>query len=413
MATDIERQKQQDQQQQPVAKKIKYNESVYDNIPSLVDIDRYIPVNAYNELLPCIAKEFSVLNIQTIVKMYEPVVSEFLEIANNYRKYSEAYNKLLHNFINTLCQVYNIQLVPMYVSIGKYTTTEWGNIYWKFLHLSSILVTYAYENKYIKSMLYFPTIVYNIDLILPCPKCIGHYYAVKESDNVRNCIKDMSFGALVRGLIDFHNIITDNVDKTPEYQQRPKRRPFINADFARVYKCIDMPDERLQKTTTYITGNIDMQSETHNLITIILSYYLQQSYSRVSSLIKRHIYNEDVAFAQQKITKQYNIARHFTEDDVRFSNLTKSQLLYCLMRALLLQFQDTSITPEQLKNNNLLSSAILKMYRKYPKVIREMLEFNARTIPDDKRQHILSKLKSLETIDIDTLNDDLYITTSS
>lgn len=401
-ADDIEKKKP-STSYEPTAKKAKSDTHLYDKLPKIDDSDSYKYTTPFNCLMHKIADEFKNLNIDTIIDDYKPILSEFYELSGKYRKYVPEYNKVFENFVNQLCKVYNFERNIILVNAHKYTTSEWGNLYWKFMHLSSILLSYAYETNKIDNLLNFSTIIYNIDLILPCPKCSGHYQLIKESENIRETIKLMSFGSIMAGVQAFHNQITENVDKTAEYINVPNRPIFYLPSFAQVYKCIDLQNESLQKSTTYIKSNIDWQPKIHNLITIILSNYLQQSYSRVSSLLKRKVYTTSTnnVFNGIKFNKQYEPTMIFNNSDIAFMNMSRNQILYCLMRALLLQFQNSNVTTEHLKDNFVLNHAILRFHKDYPTTIQKLLDSEAILHePIENRDKLIKQMNYLKTIDI-------------
>lgn len=386
---------------------------LYQNLPTDVNINETSFKRPFEDLANKISNEFKNLNISTLVQEYELILSEFLELSRPFRMSNPKYNAIFEHLIDTLKMIYNININVMYVNMYKYTTSEWGNLYWKFLHLTSILLSHAFEWRHITSFLNFATIVYNIDLILPCSMCANHYRQIKYEDSIKGVIKTIAFGSVMTGLQTFHNIITSNVDKTAEYRHRPKREPFYVANFAERYHCINVVDESLQKSSSYIKSNIDWQPTTHTLITIILSTYLSQSYTRVSSLLKRIAYKNESIFEDVDFGEQYPPTMMYQQQDFYFANLTKLQILYCLKNALLLQFQDTNVTPEDITNNSIFNQAILKFYNENAPIVQKLLEINNvsdNSIAQSSYNYIytqLSNIKNEASKQFDLNNDDI------
>lgn len=363
------------------------NES-FVNIPKDCDIDEST-LAPFDEILPNLASEFKNLNISTICQLFKPILDEFYELSYAYRYDKPKYNNCLEQFITELCSIYNIERTVIIVHAHKYTTHDWGRVYWLFLHYSSILLNYAYEMGKITHFLNFPLLVYNIDTILPCPKCIMHYRGIKNDFIVKNTIKQMSFGSNINGLIRFHNIITENVDKTPEYVNRPKRMMFSQAHFAAQYHCIERHNELLQKSLLYEPIYLDWQPTTHTLLTIILMTYCPQSYSRTSNNLKKNLYSKCNTFATINLNIKYTSYLIFNAEEHAMNSLTAKQIKYCLMRAILLQFQDTTLKPEDVKNFTVFQEAISKFYSMYPEFIRKLASLNLVSDHDAKTKNYI------------------------
>lgn len=90
------------------------------------------------------------------------------------------------------------------------TVNDWGNVYWKFFHTSSILIQHAFGVGRLSNFLKYPSLLYNVDIILPCGICIEHYKTIKKSPTNDTIIRNMSFGDLVGGTFRFHNLINSN-----------------------------------------------------------------------------------------------------------------------------------------------------------------------------------------------------------
>lgn len=220
------------------------------------------------------AEELKRASIDDVVAMFQPVLDEFYALTESLRASQPDYNCVFTRLVQTLQDEYPALTVNlMFVRPSNYSTDLWGPVYWRFLHLASILVSYAFEKQRIRDMLDLPTLVYNIDLILPCPMCAAHYQAIKQDSRVLLAVKNMSFGNIVSSLQTFHNIVTENVDRTPEYANRPKRPTFTSMQFARVYGCLEIPPPDLLKSKTYTRCKIEWLPKRHLLLATLLTLY--------------------------------------------------------------------------------------------------------------------------------------------
>lgn len=213
-------------------------------------------------------------SIDDIVAQFQPVLDEFYALTESLRAAQPDYNRVFMRFVQALQDEYpTLTINLMFVRPSNYSTDLWGPVYWRFLHLASILVSYAFEHQRIRDMLDLPTLVYNIDLILPCPMCAAHYQAIKQDSRVLLAVKNMSFGSIVTYLQTFHNIVTENVDRTPEYANRPPRPPFTSIRFARVYGCLEIQPSDLLKSKTYTRCRIEWLPKLHRLLATLLALY--------------------------------------------------------------------------------------------------------------------------------------------
>lgn len=344
------------------------------DIPSDDKIDDRLVELFDNQLLPKISKEFANLTIEVICQRYKPILDEFYELSSSYRASKPKYNNYMEKFISEICSLYKIERTTMLVYPHRYTTTDWGRIYWLFLHYSSILVTYAFENGKIVDYLNFALLVYNIDAILPCGMCIAHYQAIKETQPVRNVIKQISFGSAILGLLAFHNIITDNVNKSQEYKNRPHRHMFSNGNFAQFYECIESDNEQMQKSATYKLSYIDWQPKTHNLLSVVYMSFCPQSYARASNNIKRQIYHKNPHFANINLNIDKQGVVMYSVQDQFLHYMSGKQIKWCIARGLLLQFSSVATIPAHAQ---LLFDTIKNFYENNTEFMQALIQLNA------------------------------------
>lgn len=357
-----------------------------ENIPGDNDISDDI-IGIFDRLWQSVANEFEQLTIQTICDRYKIILDEFYELSSAYRSSKPIYNKSLTKFVREICKIFSISQSPMLVYPYRYTTHEWGNVYWAFLHYSSILVAYAFEMGLITDFLDFPTLVYNVDAMLPCNLCIHHYQQIKETEMVRHQIKSISFGASINGVMAFHNVITENVDKTPEYINRPKRPMFTVSKFAQVYNCMEGDNETIQKSYSYKQTYLDWQPKTHNILAILLMTHCPQSYSRTSNLLKRALYHKNRKFAKINLKIDNFAIVTYTPKEHFLYNLSPKQIMYCLSRSILLHISNLPLGGEHMKMYN---ESIVEFYENYSDIVRDLL----RVYENDK----MINVKNVQTL---------------
>lgn len=339
-----------------------------------IDDSKLVPIDT---LIQKVSVEMKQATIENLIDQFKPILNEFMSFVEATRiTENSKYISILRELVTKLCSIYKIKHKPMLVQPSKYLVSEWGHLYWTFFHYTSILLEYAYENSWIDDFRNFPTLVYNIDLILPCPKCIGHYQMIKESSRVKNIITLIAFGSVVSGVQQFHNLITSNVDSTPENANRENRKLFTIPDFALKYGCIELQDELLKKSVSYVRNHIDWQTPTHAMLTTMLIMYCPQPYGRASNLIKRVLYSKNANFNGIDLKLRYLDIAPIDMEDIQFNRLTAKQLKYCLMRSILAQFQNTPITANQLRQQYAYNKMQILLYMENVNEIRQLIELN-------------------------------------
>lgn len=379
----------------------------YENLPKDDAIDDSQFKDAFDNILMSISEELRILSIETIVERFKTILPEFYDLSSNYRINAPKYNAVFEEFLLQICKIYNINFEALKGSVvvypGKYSVEDWGPVYWDFLHLSSILISHAFETNMVGSLLNFPLLVYQIDNILPCVKCAHHYSMIKETPDVKQIIQRLAFGSTIYAMQIFHNVVTKNIDTTPEYTNRPNRDPFLMPDFALKYKCIDIQNEMTKKATNYTQSCIDWQPTTHVLLSTILSTYCSQPYDRTSNLLKYRLYSKNKHFANINLQVRNNDVRPIDSADLAYISMSEKQIQYCLMRALILQFQDTNVDQAQLEKNKRFNFAVVTLYKKFNNEIKDIVSKNL-TEPNqmELRKSLLFKIDKVKDLDIES-----------
>lgn len=231
-----------------------------------------------------------------IVKIYEQSSSELLSFLQNVGGPTTDYKARLERMIGKLNDLTGVKQVVVLTIPSKYTTSDWGALYWTFLHAVSILIEYFMEIGSLLDTLDLPLLVYNIDAILFCGECRHHYTIIKNTEPIKNCIKRIAFGFTIGGLTDFHNIITDNIYKTSRKLQKTPRA-FSIVDMAITWGAIenDLNIETISTTNEYLKPHVDWQTNTHIALSILCAVRLEQTYVVSSQYLKRRIYDESTS----------------------------------------------------------------------------------------------------------------------
>lgn len=107
--------------------------------------------------------------------------------------------------------IYRQKYKKIMIDYERLYMSTWGPIYWNFIHSVSILIQHAYYENKLTDILQFPSVVHNLDTILPCSICEGHYLKIINSQRVLELVKNMEFGLIVASVFHFHNEITKNI----------------------------------------------------------------------------------------------------------------------------------------------------------------------------------------------------------
>lgn len=265
-------------------------------------------------------QQLDAFGVDRVVAAFVPVLSEF-EAYTEGVAIPDPYRERLTGFILFLKSAYHLPTQVMLVQSGKYTTDMWGQLYWSFLHYSSILLQYALRAGLADDVKDFPTLVYNIELMLPCGLCISHYGGIKRSNgNVLYAVKLMSFGHVVQGVYQFHNAIAENIHGQRRDADASPFRPFSPIDFARQYGCYPMTtvSDNEHKSTTYSRPMLDWQTPLHLSVSVVLVIRYGVSYSRVSNRLKR---SYGLAETSYPVPPVYSVEDRRFEDDTKMYDL--------------------------------------------------------------------------------------------
>lgn len=335
-------------------------------------------------------------NIRRVAAIYARILGEFNDVSEPYRKTNPAYNRIYTNIVETLQRVYHIKPKVLYIRPHLYSVDKWGPLYWRFMHYTSILISVAMMTGKIRNLLDFPIFIYNINLILPCHKCIAHYLTVKESSDIHAIIKMLSFGRLIYGVRLFHEAITKNIHQH-ELKERTTMIPptmgpdnvppkFTEMDFAELYGCGEWEcNPYTEKTEGYFPSVVEWLAPTHMALTTLLAYYCNHNYKEISTVIKTKIYRREIVrdisrpitpHLIETMMPAYNYEIHpMSRNDVLVHSLTAKQIEWCLAQAILMQVEDTILDDDYLTiDRHRYKRAIDRLYSQFPDEIRRIAE---------------------------------------
>lgn len=273
-------------------------------------------------LIEAAGKQLDAHGIDGVVAAFTPVLSEF----ENYLEgvaVPEPYLKRLTSFVSFLKHSFELPTTVMLVQSGKYTTDMWGPLYWSFLHYASILLQYAMQVGLADDVGDFPTLLYNIDMMLPCGICVSHYNTIKSGNRIRYAVKLVAFGHVVQGVYQFHDAIAENVHGHRDVKIAPPFRPFSPIDFALHYHCypITTAGEEGHKSTVYSRPALDWQQPLHTSVCVLLAVHYKVSLSRVSKYLKRAYGGRDAQTAYPRPTV-------YTVEEKQFEYYTRRHDIY-------------------------------------------------------------------------------------
>lgn len=246
-------------------------------------------------LIDAARREVDEYDVNDVVDAFRPVLGEFESYTQGAVEIAEEYRATLVSFIDFLKSTFDIAGHEMFVYVEKYSKNMWGPLYWRFLHYSSILLQYALYERLTHDVREFPTIVYNVDRMLPCSDCARHYRLMKRDESVKHVIRQISYGHVVQGVYTFHNMVTGNIERSNRLDGRYRgptdgetRKVFGATDFAALYNCYPLTTVRQDgsHTTGYCKPEPDWQTPLHTHIAQVLSINYNVPYYAVSDYLK-------------------------------------------------------------------------------------------------------------------------------
>ncbi|KAE9522034.1 hypothetical protein AGLY_017554 [Aphis glycines] len=223
--------------------------------------------------------------IADCVRKFADTVDAFMEIVDKSAELqmngeiSAAYMRDLTDCVDAVRDLYGVpKRRPVRIDVSKLNLNVWGNAYWDVLHCASVLIQEAYYRKRVNTLLNFPALVYNIDNILPCPVCLGHYLQIKNGRENASVLQAMSFGLLVYGMFSFHSLINKNIRKPGE---------FTDLDFAIKYKCFARSSADRAINYGIIPCRVLFHSERHVRLAVLLNIVYRVDLFRASNDLER------------------------------------------------------------------------------------------------------------------------------
>lgn len=247
--------------------------------------------DAIDRLVAIAAKETAEASVDDLLQEFQGTLDEFHALSQPLRSANTAYDAAYQRMIAKFLECYpTLNLNVVYLNLSKYSVDRWGPVYWRFFHLSAILLLELFSKHRVDDVMDYPTLLYNVDVILPCPTCAWHYLQIKRSDGILTAIKETSFARLMNGARYFHNLVTMHQNELPEFQNRPARPPFTVLDYAERYGCLEEVPDDLVKTTSYVRGWVDWQPPLHRQISLFYAMRRSIPYALASRHLKRVVY---------------------------------------------------------------------------------------------------------------------------
>lgn len=285
-----------------------------------------IHIEVGEKILETIRTGFTACNgIEECVEKFSNCVDAFMEIVDKSAELQNGevsvhYMRDLRHCTDVIRSVYKVPERKMVrIDFSKLHLNVWGNIYWEFLHYSSILIQEAFYKRQITTLLNFPALVYNIDNILPCPVCLGHYRSIKFARKTDNVLQTLCFGFLVNGVFGFHNLINDNIEKT---------ETFSDLDFVLKFKCYARTASDHVINYDIVRGHVLFYEPSHVRLSILLNILYSVDLFKLSNMLKRTLVNHDQAPEEFEREREYAVAT-VTEDFNIFDKDTLRIVGFC------------------------------------------------------------------------------------
>lgn len=253
--------------------------------------------------------------------LYKIIIPKYKRISVEFIKFIEQTNVdeiLLGKYKTLIEELYRIyphlntlNFNPL-INVSKYSVSDWGPVYWKFFHYTSILLQYATFKLYTNKLFDFPLLLYNIDSILPCVICTNHYLSLKKTPIIDMLIQSLSYGYIVESVYFFHKTITQSIK---QYNgDSNDALPFTPIDFMLEYNTImfNFNKPKIQHDFTYIPTRFVSQAYATVLAT--LSFV-------TSNKIRIQTYD-------YLILKIFNVQEYSTYSDYENTSLTGDESEY-------------------------------------------------------------------------------------
>lgn len=265
------------------------------------------------EVLTLAERQYSSFDFDIILERYVDSLSKFIACIERFATINETpekikYTNILNEFNRIVCNMYNVNPKLVYIKLDF--VNIWGNIFWNYLHYTSILLQNATFNGLSDENLFnFPLLVYNINEILPCSECLAHYLSIKQTQPVLNCLKTISFGYVVNGIFEFHNLINVNIRK---FDPTSDKTFFGSNKFYRQYNCLLYENllTNTISTETFQVAPIELQTKLHIILSELLRISSKCRSMFIASNRLKHLYktsNEHNHRNERNLYKTYNI----------------------------------------------------------------------------------------------------------
>lgn len=236
------------------------------------------------------------------------------------------YKNYVYGMINTIKETYNIIPEKYYIVKELMDVPYWGNAIWSFLHISSFLIQHGLKTQRIKFTLDLPTILFNIEDMLPCPICISHYLPIKLNPNIYDKLEKMSYGLCVLGVYEFHNIISENIAKS----NNTEFKAFSTMDFLLYYNVLPTYITKIEFTNYSTSGLLILEIE--QIVTVVLAKLIFSSvdFIKLSKKVKEININK-LRDVNEILFNRVNLdVKHQSDKDLyeRIKNIHKNNYKY-------------------------------------------------------------------------------------
>lgn len=267
------------------------------------------------------------LAVNILPKSYR-VFSEFSAYIKRLHNIPISYIELLNSFMTLLGDLYAPlkTLQPVLVNVEKYDIGRWGRLYWSFLHYSSILIQYANYTGIYEGLGGLHTLIYNIDVILPCGMCAAKYASIKHTPIMKHIVENMCYGYIALSVYHFHVVISKHIDKIKQYTPNM---------FLVEYGLCNLVCERPHIQIDYIKVPTILCTEKYSvLLAILTSIFKFTNNAIIDMILKRmnNISNTDIInyYAGLNKSEHENELLLYVNNNTENSNILFNDIIYNL-----------------------------------------------------------------------------------
>lgn len=318
------------------------------------------------------SENFKNFNIKSIIERYEYVCNKFEAYIKGFKLSTNGAESDLMELVQFMRNLYKLKWKFIYLEVNAYDVKMWGNLYWEFFHLTSILLQEAIYNKTTDNICNFATIIYNLEEYIPCNVC-SHHFLNEVKGNIENILRQLSVGDLIVAVYVLHNKVSENINRN---SMNNVKQLFSASDFRNLYKCYPGNLLEVKKTehVSYLRVPVNWETDIHFNITKLLSFNYLVPYLNMSRIVKKFYGIID----KRQVPVDLNICLDYIENELTLNEMLNT-LEYILTKKTfkLVVYKSSVINEKVVKDEEL---------EPYKDEINGYIDFLLNVINDEKNE---------------------------